>query len=130
MNFCSLKNNLTIDFTRKSTWNCISTAVMMLYLVKRSEKSNVSSVQLVLKFLNFICHLLAVRPGCARCRACQENNFPPENFYPRIKFFSNCVKKICSTLKIFVRLARPCLTAFSSAFSVLLAACECFFLLL
>ena len=60
---------------------------------------------------------------------CQEKNCPPENFYPRIKIFSNCVKIFCPTLKIFVRLARPCLEVFSSMFSVLLAACECFFLL-
>ena len=57
---------------------------------------------------------------------CQEKNCPPENFYPRIKIFSDCVKFFCSTLKIFVRLARPCLTAFSLVFSVLLATCKCF----
>ena len=49
---------------------------------------------------------------------CQEKNCPPENFYPRIKFFSDYVENFCPTLKIFVRLARPCLTAISSAFSV------------
>ena len=47
---------------------------------------------------------------------------PPENFYPRIKIFSDYVKNFCPTLKIFVRPARPCLKVFSSAFSVLRAA--------
>ena len=31
---------------------------------------------------------------------CQEKNCPPEKFYPRTKFFSNRVEKICPTLKI------------------------------
>ena len=30
----------------------------------------------------------------------------PENFYPRTKFFSDCVENFCPTLKIFVRLVR------------------------
>ena len=50
--------------------------------------------------------------------ACQEKNCPPENFYPRIKDKKIVLKIFCPTLKIFVRLARPCLTAFSLAFSV------------
>ena len=55
--------------------------------------------------------------------ACQEKNVcPPENFYPRTKVFNDYVEKFYPTLKIFVRLARPCL----AAFSVLLAACQCF----
>ena len=37
---------------------------------------------------------------------CQEKNCPPENFYPRTKFFSDCVENFCPTLKIFVRLVR------------------------
>ena len=57
---------------------------------------------------------------------CQEKNCPPENFYPRIKIFNDCIKNFCPTLKIFVRLARLCLEVFSSAFSVLLAPCKCF----
>ena len=76
---------------------------------------------------------LVLRVGGAdflHCWVCQEKNCPPKNFYPRIKIFNGCVKIFCPTLKIFVRLVRPCLTAFSSAFSVLLAACKCFFLLL
>ena len=48
--------------------------------------------------------------------ACQEKNCPPENFYPRTKFFSDYVEKFCPTLKIFVRLARPYLAAFSWCF--------------
>jgi len=51
---------------------------------------------------------------------------PPKNFYPRIKIFSNCIKNFCPTLKIFFHLVKPCLEAFYSAFSVLLAACKCF----
>ena len=35
---------------------------------------------------------------------CQEKCCPPENFYPRTKFFSDCVENFCPTLKIFVRL--------------------------
>ena len=31
---------------------------------------------------------------------CQEKNCPPEKFYPRTKFFSNCVENFCPTLKI------------------------------
>ena len=58
--------------------------------------------------------------------SCQEKNCPPENFYPRIKIFSDCVKIFCPTLKIFVRLARPFLKAFSSVFSVLLSTYKCF----
>ena len=53
-----------------------------------------------------------------RVGACQEKNCPSENFYPRIKTFSDCVKNFCPTLKIFVRMARPYLTALSLAFSV------------
>ena len=34
---------------------------------------------------------------------CQERNCPPENFYPRVKFFSDCVENFCPTLKNFVR---------------------------
>ena len=49
-------------------------------------------------------------------------SFPPENFYPRTKIFSDYVENFCPSLKIFVRLARICL----AAFSVLLAACQCF----
>ena len=60
---------------------------------------------------------------------CQEK-MSHRKFYSRIKFFSNCVKIFCPTyLKIFVHLARPCLAAFSTVFSVLLAAYdldECF----
>ena len=37
-----------------------------------------------------------------------KKSYPHENLYPRMK----CVKKFCSTLKIFVRLARPCLKHF------------------
>ena len=37
--------------------------------------------------------------------ACQEKNCPPKSFYPRIKFFSDCVKNVCPILKIFVHLA-------------------------
>ena len=44
---------------------------------------------------------------------CQEKNCPPENFYPRTKFFSDYVENFCPALKIFVRLTRPCLAAFS-----------------
>jgi len=33
---------------------------------------------------------------------CQEKNCPPKNFYPRIKFFSDCVENFCLTLKNFV----------------------------
>ena len=48
--------------------------------------------------------------------AYQEKIVPPENFYPRTKIFSNNVENFCPTLKIFVRLARPCLAGFSRRF--------------
>ena len=59
-------------------------------------------------------------------RAVKKQIVSPKNFHPRIKIFSDCVKKICPTLKFFVRLARLCLEVFSLAFSVLLAACKHF----
>ena len=43
---------------------------------------------------------------------CQEKNCPPEKFYPRTKFFSDCVENFCPTLKNFVRLAKSCLPDF------------------
>ena len=51
--------------------------------------------------------------GATNPEYCQEKKCPPENFYPRTTFFSNYVENFCPTLKIFVRLARPCLAAFS-----------------
>ena len=30
----------------------------------------------------------------------KKKNSPPEKFYPRIKFFNDCAKRICPTLKI------------------------------
>ena len=33
---------------------------------------------------------------------CQEKFCPPENFYPRTKFFGKCIEIFCPTLKIFV----------------------------
>ena len=56
-----------------------------------------------------------VHPGCSSSfeslvwstyigQTCQEKNCPPENFYPRTKFFSDRVENFCPTLKIFIRL--------------------------
>ena len=43
-------------------------------------------------------------PSPAKGRYCQENFFPPKNFYPSTKHFSKNIKKYCPTLKIFVPL--------------------------
>ena len=57
--------------------------------------------------LLFISHLASKNISHATIKVyCQEKNFPPENFYPRTKFFSDCVENFCPTLKIFVRLVR------------------------
>ena len=51
-------------------------------------------------------------------------NCPPENFYPRIKIFSNCAKKIVSaTLKVFVHLD---MQTMSEAFLDVFNATKCF----
>ena len=52
-----------------------------------------------------------------------KKNCPSEIFYPRTKFFSDCVESFCPTLKIFVRLAKSCMPDFSSALHVYPTAC-------
>ena len=43
LKFRNLKINLAIGFIRKNQLECIGKAVMMLYLVKRSDKLNIST---------------------------------------------------------------------------------------
>ena len=61
-------------------------------------------------------------PNLTNSRGLSRKKLSPENFYSRIKIFSNCAKNFCPTLKIFVRLARPCLKHFPWHFS----AAKCF----
>ena len=75
--FCALTTNLAICFTRKNPLECISKAVMMLYLDYTKRQVEYFDLQPTLKISKFTCissasqpaSLPAIRPGCARCRA-------------------------------------------------------------
>ena len=73
MNFCTLKNKLYNRFYPKKHLECISTAVMMLYLDLNEAKSRIFQCTVVFKdfqfHLYFVCLPPAVRPGSATCTA-------------------------------------------------------------
>ena len=84
MNFHTLKNNLAIDFTRKSIWHCCNDAVPWL----NETKSRMYRCTVGFKIhLHFVCLPPAVRPSCARCRA-------PE--FHTIKVMVADLRKCCS----------------------------------